>query len=339
MRKLNVSVIGGGSFGTALATVTARCGHNVKVFSLSEETVGHINKDHKNLRYFSPEITLPDNVTASSNLEEVFHKTDFIIHAIPVQSSYDFISKNRDLIPEVPYIIASKGILLKQKKFFSDVWPELFPHRKVPHAVLSGPSFAIEMMKGYPTLVSLACRDKIICKFLQQNLLSNTFRVYTTDDVVGVEIGGALKNPLAIVAGIVEGYGYKYNTVSALITRGILEISLFSQKFGGRSETLYGLSGMGDVMLTCLGSLSRNKAVGIKMAQGMKLDDIIKTNKEVAEGIPTLLSLGEIINEHNLNMPIMRNLHKFIKGEIQSIEQLQEVLMGRVLEDENQLKI
>jgi glycerol-3-phosphate dehydrogenase len=339
MRKLNVGVLGGGSFGTALATVAARCGHNVKIYSKTEESVRQINIDHKNLRFFPQDITLPNNVTASMNLQEVLNHTDFIIHAIPVQSSYDFIAQNSHLIPEVPYIIASKGILLKQKKFFSNVWPELFPNKKVPHVVLSGPSFAIEMMKSYPTLVSLACRDKIICKFLQQNLLSNSFRVYTTDDVIGVEIGGALKNPLAIGAGIVEGYGYKYNTVSALITRGIFEISLFSKKFGGRSETLYGLAGIGDVMLSCLGTLSRNKAVGIKMAQGMKLDEIIKTNTEIAEGIPTLLTLGEIIKEHNLNMPIIDNLYKFLTGEILTLEHLQEILMNRELEDETQLKI
>jgi glycerol-3-phosphate dehydrogenase len=339
MRRLNVGVLGGGSFGTALATVAARCGHNVRIFSKTEETVKQINNDHKNLRFFPPDITLPVNVTASKHLEEVLDKTDFIIHAIPVQSSYDFITQNRHLIPEVPYIIASKGILLRQKKFFSQVWPELFPNKNVPHVVLSGPSFAIEMMRNYPTLVSLGCKDKIVCKFLQQNLLSSAFRVYTTDDVIGVEIGGALKNPLAIGAGIIEGYGYKYNTVSAFITRGILELSLFSEKFGGRSETLHGLSGIGDVMLSCLGSLSRNKAVGIKMSQGMKLEEIVKTSTEVAEGIPTLLTLGEIIKENNLHMPIMDNLYKFIKGDISTIEQLQEILMKRELEDENQLKI
>jgi glycerol-3-phosphate dehydrogenase len=265
-----------------------------------------------------------------------------IIHAIPVQASYDFIKENADKIPnEIPYLIASKGILLKQKKFFSQIWDELFPEekkKKVYHSILSGPSFAIEIMRNYPTVVSVGCKNTDVAKYIQKNLFNNTFRTYTTTDVLGVEIGGALKNPLAIAAGIIEGKGLKYNSVTALVTRGVHEMSLFSEMYGGHQNTLYGLSGIGDVMLTCLGSLSRNKAVGIKLAQGMTLDEIIKSSPEVAEGVPTLLVLGEIIKEKHLNMPIMNTLYKIVKGEI-TIEQAEQLLMFRQLEDENELRI
>jgi glycerol-3-phosphate dehydrogenase len=339
MKKLNVGVFGGGSFGTALATVAARCGHNVKIFSKTDETINQINTMHKNLRYFTNDVIIPENVVASNSIEEVTHKADFIIHAIPVQKSYDFIKENARYVPnDIPYIIASKGILLKQKKFFSEVWPELFPNKNVHHCVLSGPSFAIELMKNYPTLVSLACKDKEIGKYLQKSLSNESFRVYTTNDIIGVEIGGALKNPLAIGAGMIEGSGFQYNTVSAFITRGIFEIALFSQKFGGHSETLYGLSGIGDVMLSCLGTLSRNKAVGIKLAKGMTLDEILKSSTEVAEGVPTLLTLGELCKELNLHMPIMDALYKVVIGEI-THEECQKLLMQRKLEDETELRI
>jgi glycerol-3-phosphate dehydrogenase len=339
MKKLNVGVFGGGSFGTALATVAARCGHNVRIYSKTDRTINEINTNHKNTRYFTNDIVIPENVIATNDLEQVTHKADFIIHAIPVQKSYDFIKENSKYVPEgVPYIIASKGILLQQKKFFSEVWPELFPNKKVHHCILSGPSFAVELMRNYPTLVSLACKDKDIGRFVQKSISNDSFRVYTTTDIIGVEIGGALKNPLAIGAGMIEGYGYQYNTASAFITRGIFEIALFSEKFGGKSETLYGLSGIGDVMLSCLGSLSRNKAVGIKLAQGMTLDEILKSSTEVAEGVPTLLTLGELMKVHNLKMPIMDALYKVVVGEI-TTQECQKLLMQRRLEEETELTI
>jgi glycerol-3-phosphate dehydrogenase len=336
---LNVGVLGGGSFGTALGTVAARCGHNVKMLSKTLSTIQEINERRRNTRYFPENIILPENLKASNDIKEVLKDANIIIHAIPVQSSYDFIKENLNYIPEnVPYLVASKGILLKQKKFFSQTWEELFEGKNVPHCILSGPSFAIEIMKEFPTVVSLGCKDREITKYVQNNLSSDTFRIYTTTDVIGVEIGGALKNPMAIGAGIIEGYGYSYNTVSALVTRGIYEISLFSQRFGGKTNTLYGLSGIGDLMLSCLGTLSRNKAVGFKLAQGKTLEEIIKNNTEVAEGIPTLLILGEIIKEYNLNMPIMSTLYRIVTGEI-PVEDAKQLLMLRKLEDEMELKI
>lgn len=241
---LRVGVIGGGSFGTALATAAARCGHEVRIFSQNEKTINEINNYHKNTRIFPDDIKIPENVSAYNDAEYVLKDADIVIHAIPVQVSYEFIEKHSELIREnTPYVIASKGMLLKQKKFFSQVWDDLFPKRAVPHCILSGPSFAVEIMKNFPTLVTLGCVDEKVGTFVRDSLSSESFRIYTTTDVIGVEIGGALKNPLAIAAGLIEGLGYKYNTISALITRGVFEISLFSKKFGGKTETLYGLSG------------------------------------------------------------------------------------------------
>ena len=167
-----------------------------------------------------------------------------VIHAIPVQQSFDFLVENKDYIPEgIPYIIASTGILLKQKTFFSDIWGDIFGSKKVTHMILSGPTFAIEIMKQYPSLAVLGTKDIERGKFVQENLSNNEFKLLYTEDVKGVEIGEALKNRLAIGAGLMEGQGYSYNSISGLVTRGIYELSLFSKKFGGKQETLFGLSG------------------------------------------------------------------------------------------------
>ena len=221
-QKLKICVFGTGSFGTALATAAARNGHDVVIVGRSEETINEINSTHTNSKYFPKEITLPANLRASKNLDEI-RDCNLIIHAIPVQVSIESMERYREYIPDgTPYIVASKGILLKQKKFFSQVWDEVFPpERKITHMVLSGPSFAIEIMKGFPTLVSLGCKSLEAAKKVQVALSNETFRVYTTDDVLGVEIGGALKNVVAIMAGFIEGIGYRFNTLSGAVTRGV----------------------------------------------------------------------------------------------------------------------
>lgn len=340
MKKLKVAVLGSGSFGTALGTVSARAGHNVFLFTKNPQTLIDVNVKKKNLKYFPEDIELPNNITASEDLDECLHDAQMIIHAIPVQQSYKFMKEHSKRIPNnIPYIISSKGILLEQKKFFSDVWEDIFAkERNIAHCILSGPSFAIELMKNTPSVVTIGSADEKIARYVQQNLHTTNFRSYYTTDVRGVEIGGALKNPLAIAAGMGEGLGFGINTNSAMVTRGLLEMSLFSQKFGGKPETLWGLSGVGDVMLTCLGALSRNKAVGIKLAKGVPIDEIVTHSKEVAEGVPTIYVLDEIIKEHNLNMPIFKTLAKVVKGQITPLDGIK-YLMIRDLERETDLKI
>lgn len=340
MKKLKVAVLGSGSFGTALGTLSARSGHNVYLFTKNPQTLVDVNVKRKNLKYFPEDIELPPNLRASDNLDECLDGSQMIIHAIPVQQSYKFMKENAHKIPNnIPYIISSKGILLEQKKFFSEVWDEVFPKEKnIQHVIFSGPSFAIEIMRNNPTVVTIGCKDDKIARYVQNNLHIANFRSYTTSDVKGVEIGGALKNPLAIASGICEGMGFGINSNSALVTRGLLEMSLFSEKFGGSKDTLWGLSGVGDVMLTCLGALSRNKAVGIKIAKGVPIDEIISSSKEVAEGVPTTFVLDELIKEHNLNMPIFKTLAKIIKGQIDPNEGLK-YLMIRDLTSEMDHKI
>lgn len=340
MKKLKVTVLGSGSFGTALATISARSGHNTFLYSKTQATVDDINKNRRNIKYFPENIEIPKNIYASTNLEECLSDSNMVIHAIPVQKSLEFMKENSKFVPNnIPYLISSKGILVNEKKFFSEVWEDVFPNeRNIKHCVLSGPSFAIELMRNYPSVVTIACSDERIARFVQTTLHTSSFKSYFTTDVKGVEIGGALKNPLAIGSGLVEGLGFGMNTSSALVTRGIHEMSLFSDYFGGKRETLYGLSGIGDVMLTCLGSLSRNKAVGIQLAQGKTIDEIVQNSKEVAEGIPTLYVLDDIINQYNLNLPVFKTLSMVVKGQI-TAQDAYKYLMLRTLESENSLRI
>jgi len=339
IKKIKICVFGTGSFGTALATAAARNGHDVVIVGRSEDVINEINTSHTNSKYFPKEIILPENVRASKDLEEI-RNCNMIIHAIPVQVSIDSMEKYRDYIPNgTPYIIASKGILLKQKKFFSQVWDNVFQiERNIHHIVLSGPSFAIEIMKGFPTLVSLACKDLNIAKQVQVALSNESFRIYTTDDVLGVEIGGALKNVVAIMAGFIEGIGYKFNTLSGAVTRGVFEISLFCKFYGGKAETLNGLSGIGDIMLSALGDLSRNKKVGLALARGETIEDITSKALEVAEGVPTLKVLHELIAENKLNMPLCEAIYKVAYEKLPK-EEARKMVMLRELEKENELDL
>jgi len=336
---MKICVFGSGSFGTALGTVAARSGHNVVLFTRTKETVDEINNCHTNKKYFPGDIKLPENLTASSDFKEL-ETCNMIIHAIPVQSSVEYILKIRDLIPDnTVYIIASKGILLKERKFFSQIWNELFPsERNIHHVILSGPSFAIEIMHQYPTLVVAGCTNIQIAEKVQKSLSNESFRIYTTDDVLGVEVGGAIKNVIAICAGLVEGLGYKYNTLAACVTRGVFEVSLFSNFLGGKKETLNGLAGIGDIMLSAFGDLSRNKKVGLALARGETIEDITNKALEVAEGVPTMRVLHDIIIENKLNMPICSAIYMFAYEKV-SIEEMRKILMMRNLEQEQSLEL
>jgi glycerol-3-phosphate dehydrogenase (NAD(P)+) len=339
-QKLKIVVVGSGSFGTALGTMAARSGHDVCIICRNKDVIDEINNQHTNKKYFpNEEIKLPKNLRAANGFEEV-KDCNMIIHAIPVQVSIDFMKKIIEYLPDnIPYIIASKGILLKERKFFSEIWDEIFPKEKnIKHIILSGPSFAIEIMKEYPTCVVAACKEIAIAEKVQESLSNESFRIYVTDDVVGVEVGGAIKNVIAICAGLLEGLGFKYNTLSALVTRGVFELSKFCEFIGGKKETLNGLAGIGDVMLSCFGGLSRNKKVGLSLAKGESIQDIIKKDIEVAEGVPTMQVLNSIIIENNLNMPICKCIYRYAYENL-SQDDAKKTLMLRALVKEEERRI
>ena len=276
--RLKVTVFGAGSFGTALAVIAARRGHRVTIWARNEEQCAAINETHKNPRRFSDQ-ELPKSITATSSVEDSVKGCDLIIHCVPAQATPSFLRTYRDVIPaDVPLVSTSKGILVDTEQLMSEAITEVFEGRDKaaevgpqPLAYLSGPSFAAEIMKKHPMAVVVASEDVKIAKFVQRALSSKFFRVYTSSDVIGVEVGGAIKNPLAIGAGMASGLNYGKSTLASLITRGCMEMKRLAVAMGGKPETLAGLSGIGDLMLTATSMQSRNFTLGYRIASGVLL--------------------------------------------------------------------
>jgi len=315
MATKKVTVFGGGSFGTALAYALAKNGHNVMILSRNPEVNKSINENHKNSSYLTDSL-LPSNITATSDPKEALENADYILHSIPIQVSKEYLENLKQYIsPDIPIISSSKGLHSAGLVYMSDLVPTVLG-RDQPMAFISGPSFAKELMQDYPTAVVVASKITQLCEDVQRLFASETLRVYTTDDVIGVQVGGALKNIFAIAAGIIEGLGLGVNTMAALVTRGCSEMCKLAVALGGRPETLSGLSGIGDLMLSCFGALSRNKSVGRRLGQGETLEQIIPTLTEVAEGVATTTAVVKLADERfpKLELPIIRAVDNVLKG-------------------------
>lgn len=242
-RALNVTVFGAGSFGTALAVIAARAGHNVTLWCRESTQSDHINQFHRNPKRFQ-DIDLPHSIRATSDMANAVANTHLILHAIPAQHTPRFLRQYKDIIPrDVILVSTSKGIIVETEQLMSEAIFEALGGRPQPLAYLSGPSFAKEMMQGHPMAVVVASEDVHIAQTVQHRLSSKAFRIYTSTDVVSVEIGGAIKNPLAIGAGMADGLGYGQSTLAGLVTRGCNELMRLSVAMGGKKETLAGLSG------------------------------------------------------------------------------------------------
>jgi len=328
--SLNISILGAGSYGTALAFVVGRSGHAVTLYcrSLAQSTA--INTTHKNPKRF-PTQTLPASVTATSDLHQAVNAdADIIIHCIPAQHTPEFVATIQPFYPTgVPYVSTSKGVHVNTHALMSEAIPHAFGDRRdaIPLAYLSGPSFAKEMIAGHPMSVVVASYDVKVANFIQTSLSCASFRIYATTDVIGVEVGGALKNPLAIGAGIASGLGFGQSTIAGLVTRGCREMSMLSIALGGRAETLSGLSGVGDLMLTCFSSLSRNNRFGTCLAKGMTVEEAVAEIGEVVEGYPTAAEVCRLALENNLTLPLFEAVHLILIGEKSPKEALRK-LMG-----------
>lgn len=331
--KPRVTVFGGGTFATALATVFARNGADVVMFMRDKDVAQAINDQHRNIRYF-PDIPLLPNISASTDPEAALKDTQYILHAVPVQPSPDFLRKVAEFIPPTaPIISLSKGIHLESLQFMIDIIHDCVRSTQ-PVAILSGPSFAKELMEEQPTGMVVASQDVELAQRIQRLLSGHRLRVYTTTDVIGVEVGGALKNIYAIGAGIASGMGYKMNTAALIVTRGCSEMKKLAMAMGAQAQTLNGLSGIGDLMLTCFGPASRNRTVGVRLGQGEKLDAILASLPEVAEGIPTVGAVVKLADKYNVSMPLARGLAEFLKGDTTPLDKISE-LMGLPLHHED----
>lgn len=329
--KRRVAVIGAGSWGTGLAIVAARSGHRVSLWARSAHVASQIESTRRNPFYLT-EFELPESVFATASLEEALCGAEIILIAVPSHAMRQTAERLRGLIGEGAVVVsATKGIEVDTLKRMSEVVVDCLG--QVPFVALSGPSFAREVARGDPTAVVAAGRDLEWCRMVQRELSSAQFRIYTNEDLVGVELGGATKNVIAIAAGVVCGLGFGYNTLAAIITRGLVEMSRLAISQGARVETLAGLAGLGDLVLTCTGELSRNRRVGIELGRGRKLEDILSEMRQVAEGVRTARAIYQMSRDLGIQMPITASVHALLYEGKAAPEAAGE-LMGRPLKGE-----
>ncbi|KAG2453098.1 hypothetical protein HYH02_002429 [Chlamydomonas schloesseri] len=310
-----VGVIGGGSWGTALAIHCARRGHDTVIWARGASTVTAINSLHENTEYL-PGYPCPPALRASNDMAEVITRSELLLMVVPTQHIVQTLGEEAKLLkPHQILVSCSKGISLDSLETVEEllegrVVPPEFRHRV---AYLSGPSFAAEVAKGLPTAVTVAAKDEELAARVQALLSTPRFRCYRSTDVVGVELGGALKNVLAIACGISDGMGFGNNTRAALITRGLYEITKLAVARGAHPLTMSGLAGMGDLVLTCTGDLSRNRTVGLRLGRGEKLEDIqASMGGAVAEGVPTAVAIRRLASKMGVECPIMEGIHAVI---------------------------
>ncbi|OAG27552.1 NAD(P)H-dependent glycerol-3-phosphate dehydrogenase [Thermodesulfatator autotrophicus] len=310
---MKVVIIGAGSWGTALGKLLAEKGKDVYLLARRKEVCESINKRHEN-PFYLPRIKLPNNLKATVE-PNVLRKSELIVLAVPSHALRKTLKSLRDYLPEkpVPLVSTIKGIeeetLATMSQVIKDV---LFPEWHSFYTVLSGPSFAEEVARRLPTAVTIAGYEEEITSFVQKTFASQYFRTYRSLDVMGVELAGALKNVIAIAVGISDGLELGLNARAALITRGLAEISRLGVKLGANPLTFSGLAGMGDLVLTCTGSLSRNRTVGLRLGRGEKLKDILAGLTQVAEGVRTTASVRKLAQKVNVETPICEAVYQVL---------------------------
>jgi glycerol-3-phosphate dehydrogenase (NAD(P)+) len=311
----HVTVLGAGSWGTALAVHLARAGHEVRLWARDAGTVADMQRRRANVVYL-PDVRLPESVIPMASLVDAVSDTDLVVSAIPSHGCRTVMAAVAPhLAPGAIVVSATKGLETDTFLRMSEVIAQETGHRH-PVVVLSGPSFAMEVAQELPTAVLAASPDRQAVERVQADFRAPYFRLYGSDDVVGVELCGALKNVIAIAAGVVEGVGLGHNALAALITRGLAEIARLTCAAGGRRETPAGLSGLGDLVLTCTGSLSRNRHVGIELARGRHLDEIVAGMKMVAEGVRTTGAALALAARYEVEMPIANQIAAVLGGRI-----------------------
>jgi glycerol-3-phosphate dehydrogenase (NAD(P)+) len=325
-------IIGAGAWGTALAGMLRRAGRDVTIWSHDPRGAEDINRHHENRRHL-PGIALDPAIKATHDLV-LAGAADVLLFATPAQHLREIAkaaAATQAIRKEAAVLITSKGIELGSSKLMSEVAAEELPEHGI--AILSGPSFAVEVARGQPTALTLAIRDKKLGNRLMKAIASPVFRPYLSDDIIGAQIGGALKNVMAIACGIVTGKQLGENARAALITRGLAEMMRLGASLGARMETLMGLSGLGDLLLTCSSSQSRNMSLGMELGQGKTLDAILKHRTSVTEGVPTAAAALALAQNRKVEMPIVAEIASVLKGTT-SVDQAIVDLMSRPLKDE-----
>lgn len=322
-----IAVIGAGAWGTSLAIVLGRKGtHRVRLWAHEAEVVQSISRKRVNEKFLAGH-HVSEAVEASSDLEKVVQGADILVSVMPSQHCRALFERIRPVLPPQTLVVsATKGLEEGSLLRMSEVIRLVLKRESTAIGALSGPSFAQEVARGDPTAITIASENADLLRIVQQEFSDPRFRVYTNGDVIGVELGGALKNIIAIAAGICDGLGLGHNSVAALITRGLAEMTRLVIACGGRSDTMAGLAGLGDLVLTCTGGLSRNRSVGAELGRGRKLPDIISNmHGMVAEGVFTTTAAVGLARARKVEMPITQQMHAILhdgKSPREAIEQL-----------------
>ncbi len=305
-----ITIIGDGGWGTTLAVLLSQKGYEVNVWGAFPEHLEILNKKRENAK-FLPGVKIPEKINFIADIQEAADRASIVVLAVPSQYMRSVIQKLKSASLDKAIVLSvTKGIEHKKLKRMSEVINEEL--RKVKLAVLSGPSIAAEVARGIPTSAVTASSDIKIAREIQETFSTARFRIYTANDIVGVELGGSLKNIIAIAAGICDGLGFGTNTKSALLTRGIVEITRLGVALGAQKETFMGLSGMGDLMTTAFNLKSRNHFVGEQIGRGKKLNEILKNMEMVAEGVETTKSAKELAEKNNIEMPITNEVYEVL---------------------------
>jgi glycerol-3-phosphate dehydrogenase (NAD(P)+) len=331
-----IAIIGGGSWGTALSLVLARGRqtHRISLWAHSADVVEVLRARRVNEIYL-PEFKLPPEVEVTGNLGQTLAGAEIVLGVMPSAHAREVYRAMRPHVePHAVFVSATKGLEHSTHARMSEVISaELGTERRTRIAVLSGPSFALEVARGDPTAVVIAAEDPGLAADIQAEFSGPTFRLYTNDDVVGTEIAGSVKNVIAIASGVCAGIGFGSNTSAALVTRGLAEMTRLAVALGGRRDTLAGLAGVGDLILTCTGALSRNRAVGIELGKGRRLGDILGATRMVAEGVGTAAATLELAGRAGVEMPITEQVHALLTAGRAPRDAIRELMERRLKQE------
>jgi len=328
---MRISIIGAGAWGTTLSILLSEAGHEVSLW-VFEDKLCSIMMELRENKWYLPGFQIPVSINVSNHLEEALSNPELVVFVTPSKHLRSIASRASKRIKNSAFILSAvKGLEEGTDKRMSEVLSDVLPKNKI--AVISGPNLSKEIAKGLPAASVVASSDSLVAEMIQSAFKIDRFRVYTTDDVAGVEFGGALKNIIAIAAGISDGLGLGDNAKSGLMVRGIVEIARFGVMMGAKQETFFGLSGMGDLITTCSSKLSRNHCVGEALAKGKHLDEILRGMKEVAEGVGAARAARDLAKKNNIEMPITEEVCKVLFEKKDPYHAMAD-LMGRELKRE-----
>ena len=325
MAEMKIAVIGAGSWGTAIAAALAVNGHRVSLWGRNASSMEEMREKRENTKYL-PGVILPDNIFPTSDPAEAQQGAELFVSVVPAQSFRSVFEQFQSGIPEGSvFVNCAKGIEIDTLKRVSEIIAE--KRKDLRYVVLSGPSHAEEVGKMLPTTLVSASDDADAATLVQDVFMSSSLRVYTNDDVIGVELGGALKNIIALAAGISDGMGYGDNAKAALMTRGLTEMSRLGEKLGGQRLTFMGLAGIGDLIVTCTSMHSRNRRCGIMIGEGVEPDEAIRRVGMVVEGIYTTEAAHRLSREYQVEMPITEQLYRVIHGEVKGSDAVENLML------------